>query len=217
MPFKSGIPLDAGTFIWVVVGTVIVFFVAVLTLRRAWVSFQVWPLQRRPFGRARGWVQPVSEPIPLETARAGNPHFTRKLPLNLSPGQSAVLIQLSANTRVEIHAVNLRCTAGDGVKPTVLLLSDQDPRGANFEWTTDNAGGMDLFYTSPRAVNKGRSVSYGAFIDSPEPWSGTLGLSFDVSPGNGMDIGFPMVVSGPDDQVQQPGPPDAEADDSDVV
>ena len=202
MLLTSGIPLDQGTFIWVVVGTVFVVFVAVLTLRRAWVSFEVWPVQRHPLGRARGWVQRVSEPIPLETARAGNPQFTPKLQLKLSPGQSAILIQLNSNTRVEIREVNIRCKDGDGARPTVILLSDQDPRGIRFEWTADDAGGMDLFYASPKAVPKGRAISYGAFINSPEPWSGTLSLSFDMSPGNGMEFRFPVMVAGPEDQAR---------------
>ena len=196
MLLTSGISLAAGTFIWVVVGTVLVVFVAALTLRRAWASFEVWPLQRRPLGRAQGWVQPVSEPIPLETARAGNPHFTPKLRLDLSPGQSALLIQVSAKTGIDIREVTLRCTPGDGVKPTVILLSDQDPRGTKFEWTADGSGGMDLFYPSPRSVSKGRTISYGAFITSTEPWSGTLSLSFVVSPGGVMEFRFPVVVGG---------------------
>ena len=202
MLLTSYIPLDVETFIWVVVGTVFVFFVAILTLRRAWVNFDVWPLQRHPLGRARGWVQPVSEPIPLETARDGNPHFTRKLHLNLSTGQSAILIQVSANTQVAIREVNLRCTGEGGVKPAVILLSDQDPRGARFEWTADDAGGMDLFYTGPKAASKGREISYGAFITSSEPWSGTLRLSFDLAPGNGLEFRFPVIVSGPEDQAR---------------
>jgi hypothetical protein len=194
MLLATGIPLDEGTFIWVIVGTVFVVFVAVLTLRRAWVNFDVWPLQRHPLGTARGWIQAVSEPISLETARDGIPHFTRKLPLNLSTGQSAILIQVTANTQVAIHEVSLVCAGDGGVKPDVILLSDQDPRGATFVWAANDAGGSDLFYTSLKAASKGRAIYYGAFITSSEPWSGTLRLSFDIAPGNGMEFEFPVVV-----------------------
>jgi hypothetical protein len=65
-----------------------------------------------------------------------------------------------------------------------------------FEWTADDMGGVDLFYNSPKATSKGKTLSYGAFITSPEPWTGTLNLLFDVSPGNGMEFRFPTIVSG---------------------
>ena len=200
MLLSTGIPLDQGTFIWVVVGTALVVFVVLLTLRRAWVSFDVWPLQRRPLGRARRWIQAVSEPISLETARDGNPHFTRKLQLNLGLGQSALLIQVSANTQVEIREVNLRCTGDGGGRPTVILLSDQDPRGATFGVDRGRRGRDESLLYQPRGASKGRAISYGAFITSPDPWSGSLTLSFDLEPGTGMEFMFPVRVSGAEDE-----------------